>query len=86
MEISKGRTEGRKRHLHTFYGKDKLVNDDVVCVDLIRRELLHKSLRLIERKKLRNADADERRLVLKESSANSAKVIIYSREENKPDL
>jgi hypothetical protein len=44
--------------------KQKLIHDDIVRVDFVRGEFLHKSLRLVQGEELGYADADERRLFL----------------------
>jgi hypothetical protein len=51
-------------HRLTLLWEDQLIDDDVVRVNLVRRQLLDKSLRLVQRQELRNADADESGLVL----------------------
>jgi uncharacterized radical SAM superfamily Fe-S cluster-containing enzyme len=43
----------------TVFGKEKLVNNDVVRVDLVRGQLLDEPLGLVKRQELRYADADE---------------------------
>ena len=48
----------------TLLWEDQLVDDDVVCVNLVRRQFLDESLRLVQRQELGNADADESGLVL----------------------
>jgi len=44
--------------------KQKLIDDDVVRVDLVRGEFLHEPFRLVQGEELGYADADERRLFL----------------------
>jgi hypothetical protein len=49
-----------------FQGREEeLIDNDVVNVNVESRQLLNQSLRLKNRQKLRNANAYERRLVLK---------------------
>lgn len=48
----------------TFLGEDQLVDDNVVGVDLVLRQLLNQSLGLIERQELGDADTDKGGLVL----------------------
>ena len=50
---------------HTFLWEEKLVDDDIVRVDLISGQFLNQSLGFVERQELGNANADERRLFLK---------------------
>src|SRR6266851_2383360 len=44
--------------------EQKLVHDDVVRVDFVRRQFLHQPLRLVQREELGYTHADERRLFL----------------------
>jgi hypothetical protein len=50
---------------HTFLWEEKLVDDDIVRVDLISGQFLHQSLGFIKRQELGNANADESRFFLK---------------------
>ena len=48
----------------TLLGENQLVDDDVVRVNLVLRELLNQSLCFVERQEFRDANADESGLVL----------------------
>jgi hypothetical protein len=48
----------------TFLGKEQLVDDDVVCVNLVLCKFLHEPLGLVQREKFGDAHADERRAFL----------------------
>ena len=50
--------------MRTFLGVEQLVDDDVVCVDLVGGELLDEAFRFVEGKELGDADADECCLLL----------------------
>ena len=52
------------RAAHTRLGEQQLVDDDVMCVDLVSGELLHQPLRLIQGQELGDAYTDESRLFL----------------------
>jgi hypothetical protein len=48
----------------TFFGEEQLVDDDVVCVNLVLCEFLHEPLGLVQREEFGYAHADERRAFL----------------------
>lgn len=50
--------------VRTGFGEEKLVDDDIVRVDLVRGEFLDEAFRLVQGQELGYADADERRLFL----------------------
>ena len=56
------RGRGERR---TVLGKEQLVDDDVVRVDFVRRQLLYETFRLIEGQEFGYADADKRGLFLR---------------------
>ncbi len=51
-------------YLLTGLGKQKLIHDDVVCIDFIGGEFLYKPLRLVQRQEFGYAHANKRRLFL----------------------
>lgn len=50
--------------VRTLFREEELVDDDVVRVDLVLGELLHETLRLVQRQELGDAHANERGLFL----------------------
>lgn len=52
------------REKRTRFGKEELVDDDVVRVDFISGELLDEAFRLVQGQELRDAHADECGLIL----------------------
>lgn len=53
-----------EEEIRTLFRIQQLVDDDVMGVDLIGRQLLDQTLRLVKRQEFRDGDADESRLVL----------------------
>ena len=50
--------------MRTCFREQELVDDNVVRVDFVLRQLLDEALGLVQRQEFRDADADKRRLVL----------------------
>ena len=54
--------DGKRR---TVLGEEQLIDDDIMCVDFVRRQLLHESFRLIQGQEFGYTDTDEGGLLLR---------------------
>ena len=60
-------SENKNESGRTFLWEEQLVDDNVVCVNLIRSQLLYEPLRLVQGQEFGYADADKRCLFLESS-------------------